>query len=75
MNIPIGVFENTAVDHDNTVSTSLPSRIDVPLGSIRFSHLRDDVVTHKGENSQQIIEQHELKVSLIVGLILHMIIG
>lgn len=55
----IGVIEHTTVIHNNMGSGSAPTRIDAPFGSIRFSNLRDVVVTHNGVES--VIEPHELQ--------------
>ena len=36
------------------------SRLDAPFGSVRFSNLRDVVVTDKAANSQEVIKPNKL---------------
>eukprot|EP00587_Corethron_hystrix_P003389 CAMPEP_0113328226 /NCGR_PEP_ID=MMETSP0010_2-20120614/19873_1 /TAXON_ID=216773 ORGANISM="Corethron hystrix, Strain 308" /NCGR_SAMPLE_ID=MMETSP0010_2 /ASSEMBLY_ACC=CAM_ASM_000155 /LENGTH=852 /DNA_ID=CAMNT_0000189473 /DNA_START=133 /DNA_END=2692 /DNA_ORIENTATION=+ /assembly_acc=CAM_ASM_000155 len=54
-----GVIEYTSVHHNNMGNDFWPARIDNPLASIRFSNLRDVVVTDK-KDGEEIIEPHEL---------------
>lgn len=53
-----GVIEHTAVHHNNMGSDKNLMRLDAPFGSVRFSKLRDVVVTDA--TSEILIKPHEL---------------
>jgi len=53
-----GVIEHTAVHHNNMGSQKNLMRLDAPFGSVRFSTLRDVVMTD--QDSEILIEPHQL---------------
>jgi len=53
-----GIIEHTTVTHNNMGSDKTLSRLDAPFGSVRFSTLRDVVISDK--NSEILIEPHDL---------------
>lgn len=53
-----GIIEHTMLHHNNMGSDKNLMRLDAPFGSVRFSTLRDVVVT--GTNSEVLLEPHEL---------------
>jgi len=53
-----GIIEHTTVSHNNMGSDKNLMRLDAPFGSVRFSTLRDVVISDK--NSEILIEPHDL---------------
>ena len=57
---PLGIIEHTSVVHNNMGNDYSLSRLDAPFGSVRFSNLRDMVLTDAATQSEEIFEPADL---------------